>query len=254
MTHDMMTLRLLLEKTSDADLLREMTCWNTSPGNAASIPQSSSPASDSASSAPTTDPMPTSSLAWPSAATEPEPNYSALSPEDPSTAWRPDSERPRGGFWIARRTPPQSALIGIGAIDAISAFELPEMKGFDPQASPTTRPTGSALSNSTTSHADTTPIRPATRLQSASCATTQPSDAADLKAQETGTKSCNNARAQTPGTALHHSSSADPRPGYPRPHTHTENSAPLPEPLQAGLPHREKKPSQQQNFTPVNAE
>ena len=75
--------------------------------------------------------MPTSSLAWPSAATEPEPNYSALSPEDPSTAWRPDSERPRGGFWIARRTPPQSALIGIGAIDAISAFELPEMKGFD---------------------------------------------------------------------------------------------------------------------------
>ena len=43
----------------------------------------------------------------------------------------PGSRKARGGFWIARRTTPQSALIVESGLDAISAFELPEMKGFD---------------------------------------------------------------------------------------------------------------------------
>ena len=64
----------------------------------------------------------------------------------------------------------------------------------------------------------------------------------------------NNANAQTPATAPNNPSSTDPHTGYPSPHSHTENSAPLTETLLSRLPYWEKKPSQQQNFTPVNAE
>ena len=52
-------------------------------------------------------------------------------PGTPFHGMAPGSRKARGGFWIARRTTPQSALIVESGLDAISAFELPEMKGFD---------------------------------------------------------------------------------------------------------------------------
>ena len=55
--------------------------------------------------------MPSSSPAGPSVGTEPEPNSPALSPGRPFRGMAPGSRKSRGGFWIARRNPPQSALI-----------------------------------------------------------------------------------------------------------------------------------------------
>ena len=52
-------------------------------------------------------------------------------PGTPFRGMAPGSRKSRGGFWIARRKPPQTALIVESAVDALSAFELPEMKGFD---------------------------------------------------------------------------------------------------------------------------
>ena len=43
----------------------------------------------------------------------------------------PGSRKARGGFWIARRTPPPSALIVESAVDVLSAFELPCMQDTD---------------------------------------------------------------------------------------------------------------------------
>ena len=51
-------------------------------------------------------------------------------PGRPFRGMAPGSCKSRGGFWIARCKPRQSALI-VESVDAISAFEFPEMKGFD---------------------------------------------------------------------------------------------------------------------------
>ena len=52
-------------------------------------------------------------------------------PQRPFRGMAPGSRKTRGGFWIARRTPPRSALIVESAVDALSAFELPCMQDID---------------------------------------------------------------------------------------------------------------------------
>ena len=52
-------------------------------------------------------------------------------PGRPFRGMAPGSRKDSGGFWIARRTPPQSALIVESAVDALSAFELPSMQDTD---------------------------------------------------------------------------------------------------------------------------
>ena len=52
-------------------------------------------------------------------------------PARPFRGMAPGSRKDSGGFWIARRTPPQSALIVESAVDALSAFELPSMQDTD---------------------------------------------------------------------------------------------------------------------------
>lgn len=49
----------------------------------------------------------------------------------PFRGMAPGSRKARGGFWIARRTPPRSALIVEGAVDALSAYQLPCMQDTD---------------------------------------------------------------------------------------------------------------------------
>ena len=52
-------------------------------------------------------------------------------PDRPFRGMAPGSRKARGGFWIARRTLPQSALIVESGLDALSAFELPCMQDTD---------------------------------------------------------------------------------------------------------------------------
>ena len=52
-------------------------------------------------------------------------------PDHPFRGMAPGSRKARGGFWITRRTLPQSALIVESALDALSAFELPCMQDTD---------------------------------------------------------------------------------------------------------------------------
>ena len=54
-----------------------------------------------------------------------------IQPENPFRGMAPGSRKARGGFWIARRKPPQAALIVESAVDALSAFELAEVNRFD---------------------------------------------------------------------------------------------------------------------------
>ena len=51
-------------------------------------------------------------------------------PGNPFKGMAPGSCKARGGFWIARGTP-QNALLVESAIDALSAYQLPEMDRFD---------------------------------------------------------------------------------------------------------------------------
>ena len=52
-------------------------------------------------------------------------------PDRPFKAMAPGSRKAAGGFWIARRTAPKSALLVEGAIDALSAWTLDEGKRID---------------------------------------------------------------------------------------------------------------------------
>lgn len=49
----------------------------------------------------------------------------------PFRGMAPGSRKARGGFWIARRTPPRSGLIVESAVDALSAYQLAAMQDTD---------------------------------------------------------------------------------------------------------------------------
>ena len=190
--------------------------WNTSPGTAASIPQSSTQASDSASSAPTIAPMPSSSPVMPSAR-PPEPNSSAPNRITPSGAWRPVPAKPGAGSGSrAERypNPPSSSKAhSTHSPPSNSPACRTPTSSSPPPALRRECQHGSPPSASRTSHADTTQIPPEIRPPSVSSAQIQTSGESDPPAKRTGTTSCNHANATLYRTLRQPSEHTDPGPG-----------------------------------------